>query len=92
MAVATDVLPVLAIAVAVVKPVVVALDCTALAGSLLKKCLPTLTKFKCENYVSFKAALEGKRLFSICTVIFYFRNFYVFAAKFWFLLNLKNYI
>ncbi len=44
MAVAMGVLPVLAIAVAVVEPIV-ALGCTVPVRSLLKKCFPTLTKY-----------------------------------------------
>jgi hypothetical protein len=71
--------------IAVVKSAVVALSCIATVG-VAKECL------KCENHVSLQVALKGKRLFSTCTVVFYFRNLYVFAAKFWFLLNLKNYI
>jgi hypothetical protein len=45
MAIAVGVLPVLAIAVAVVEPTVVALGCTVPVRLLLKKCFPTLTKY-----------------------------------------------
>jgi hypothetical protein len=72
--------------IAVVKSVVVALSCIATVGDA-KECLqtPTLPKFKCENHVSLQAAVEGKRLFSTCTVIFYFFKICpFFAAKFWF--------